>query len=172
MPPCGAGRCVALPLNGLNFAITAMVAPRLARACKNRGGMTRRAWIAAAALTASCGRNSAPLGLLRENAAGGWRRTALREMPVSEAPDPVPRNAVMRLEAAQYEGPGKLEARVYELNSAEVGSTLAQRWRPSADTVFFSRGRYFVVVKWQQAERGALREFVRELEGEIQRGKS
>ena len=41
---------------------------------------------------------------------------------------------------------------------------LAQRWRPSADTVFFYRGRYFVVVKWQQADRKALQEFVRELE--------
>ena len=45
--------------------------------------------------------------------------------------------------------------------------TLTQRWRPSADTVFFSRGRYFVVIKWQQAERTALRSFVRELEGSI-----
>ena len=129
--------------------------------------MTRRVSIVAAALAVSCGRNSAPLRLLPETVAGGWRRTGLREISVSDAPDPVPRNAVTRLEAAQYEGPGKLEARVYELSSAEVGTTLAQRWRPSADTVFFSRGRYFVVVKWQQAERNALREFVRTLEGEM-----
>jgi hypothetical protein len=45
-----------------------------------------------------------------------------------------------------------------------VGLDLAQRWRPSADTVFFQQGRYFVVVKWQQADRKALQEFVRELE--------
>src|ERR1035438_4701839 len=49
----------------------------------------------------------------------------------------VPRTSVERLEVASYEGPGKLEARVYALTSPEVGVDLAQRWRPSADTVFF-----------------------------------
>jgi hypothetical protein len=53
---------------------------------------------------------------------------------------------------------------LYELSSPGVGLDLAQRWRPSADTVFFYRDQYFVVVKWQQADRGALQEFVRELE--------
>jgi hypothetical protein len=110
------------------------------------------------------------MGLLHETAAGGWRRASLRRTPVSEAPDPVPRSAVKHLETADYTGPGKLEARVYELSSAAVGVSLAQRWRPSADTVFFSRGRYFVVIKWQQAEREALRSFVRELEGRIPAG--
>lgn len=133
-------------------------------------GMTQRAWISLVSLLAlagACRETTTPLGLLPETVAGGWRRTSLRETPVAEAPDPVPRNAVTRLETAQYEGPGKLEARIYELTSAEVGVTLAERWRPSADTVFFSHGRYFVVIKWQQAERGALRDFVRELEGRM-----
>ena len=71
---------------------------------------------------------------------------------------------MQRVETASYEGAGKLEARVYELASAGVGLDLAQRWRPSADTVFFNRGRYFVVVKWEQAERKALQEFVKETE--------
>jgi hypothetical protein len=72
--------------------------------------------------------------------------------------------SVERLQVAAYEGPGKLEARVYELSSPGVGLALMQRWRPSADTVFFYQGRYFVVVKWQQADRKALEEFVRELQ--------
>jgi hypothetical protein len=74
---------------------------------------------------------------------------------------------VERLAVASYEGPGKLQARVYVLSSPAVGVDLAQRWRPSADTVFFYRDRYFVVVKWQSAERKALEEFVRELEGKL-----
>jgi len=133
-------------------------------------GMTQRAWIAAAGLmilAAACRENTTPLSLLPPDVAGGWRRTSLSQTPVSDAPDPVPRSAVTRLETAEYSGPGKLEARVYELTSPEVGTTLAQRWRPSADTVFFSRGRYFVVVKWQQADRTALRDFVRALEMSI-----
>ena len=132
-------------------------------------GMRYRAWMLAnlIALAGACRENTAPLGLLPEEVAGGWRRTNLRQTPVSEAPDPVPRSAVTRLETAEYAGPGRLEARVYELTSPQVGVTLSQRWRPSADTVFFPRGRYFVVIKWQQADRNALRNFVRELEREI-----
>jgi hypothetical protein len=133
--------------------------------------MTLRAGFALAALIALAGAcretATAPLDLLPQNVAGGWRRASLRQTPVSEAPDPVPRNAVTRVETAEYTGPGKLEARVYELTSPEVGVTLSQRWRPSADTVFFSRGRYFVVINWQQADRSALKDFVRELEGRI-----
>jgi hypothetical protein len=97
--------------------------------------------------------------------AGVWQRTAARETPVSEA---VPRNSVQRLLTASYAGPGKLEARAYELSTPAVGLTLAQRWRPSADTVYFNRGRYFVVVKWQEADRGALQAFLRALEERIQ----
>ena len=93
----------------------------------------------------------------------------MHQTPVSESPDPVPRSAVSQLEIAAYDGPGKLEARVYELTSPDVGATLMQRWRPSADTVFFAQGRFFAVVKWQQADRAALQEFVRELEAEMKK---
>ena len=119
-------------------------------------------------LSPAC-RDSTPLRLLPETAAGGWRRTSLQETPVSEAPDPVPRTEVTRLETGEYEGPGKLEARVYELSSPEVGASLTQRWRPSADTVFFTQGRYFVVVKWQQADRAALQKFVSDVESRMKK---
>jgi hypothetical protein len=127
--------------------------------------MSRRNWIWLALALGACGSNAPlPADLLPETVAGVWHRAATRDLPVSDAPDPVPRTSVERLQVTAYEGPGKLEARVYELSSPGVGLDLAQRWRPSADTVFFYRGRYFVVVKWQQADRKALEEFVRELE--------
>jgi len=108
-----------------------------------------------------------PPNLFPAQAAGGWRLVVKRAVPVSEAPDPVPRNEIGQLQEGLYEGPGKLAARVYVLSSATVGQVLSQRWRPSADTVFFSRGRFFVVVKWQAAERQALESFIRELEGKL-----
>ena len=127
--------------------------------------MTRRVWLSMAALLAGCGgRSEMPSGLFPESAAGGWRRGAVRDLAASDSPDPVPRNEVELLRQADYDGPGKLQARVYQLRSAQVSSVLAQRWRPSADTVFFDVGRYFVVVKWQAADRKALQEFVREVE--------
>lgn len=124
----------------------------------------RAALVLLAALSACQKTAPLPPGLFPAIEANVWRRTALAEVPASEAPDPVPRTSVERLAVASYEGPGKIEARVYALTSPEVGLDLAQRWRPSADTVFFYRGRYFVVVKWQEADRKALEAFVRALE--------
>jgi hypothetical protein len=129
--------------------------------------MTRRMWVSLAFLLAACRTSAPPLDLFPPTAANVWRRIALRDTPVSESPDPVPRTAVKSLRTAAYEGPGKLEARAYELDSATVGVTLSQRWQPSADTIFFSRGRYFMVVKWQSADRQALQEFVQDLQNRL-----
>jgi hypothetical protein len=130
--------------------------------------MTRRNWIVLTLALSGCGKEAElPPDLFPETVAGVWRRGEMRDMPVSESPDPVPRNEVERLREAAYEGPGKLQARVYQLRSAAVGSLLAQRWRPSADTVFFDVGRYFVVVKWQAADRKALQQFLKELETKL-----
>jgi hypothetical protein len=131
--------------------------------------MTRRRSIAAIACLAgpfaAC-RPAAelPPNLFPENAAGGWRRISMSDLPASESPDPVPRTAVDRLVTASYNGPGKLDARVYALSSEADSLELMQRWRPSADTVFFNQGRLFVVIKWQSADRKLLQEFVTELE--------
>lgn len=117
------------------------------------------------AVLAACGGTRGPrVEPFPEDVAGGWRRKERREVPVSEAPDPVPRTSVRSVEIATYEGPGKLEARAYELTSKGVGLDLAQRWRPSSDTVFFWTGEYFVVVKWQEADRSALQAFTHEVE--------
>ena len=129
--------------------------------------MDRRNWLWLAVVLGAC-TGGAPLpDLFPNNVAGVWRRTALANPPLSSAPDPVPRSAVNRLQTATYEGPGKLEVRAYELDSPAVALDLVQRWRPSADTVFFYRGRFFVVVKWDQAERKSLEAFVRELEARL-----
>ena len=39
-----------------------------------------------------------------------------------------------------------------------------QRWTPRADTVFFYRDRFFVVVQWQTADKKALQAFMSALE--------
>jgi hypothetical protein len=140
------------------------------RVAESEGNMKRRNWLAAAAGwgAVECHKSAAlPRNVFPETAAGGWRRVDLRQLSASEAPDPVPRNEIDSLLIASYEGPGKLDARLYVLASDVVGLELSQRWKPSADTVFFSRGPYFVVVKWQAAERTALKAFVSEVEKSI-----
>jgi hypothetical protein len=121
-------------------------------------------WLPLAFVPGACREKAPPPELLPETVANAWRRTSLREAPVSEAPDPVPRSSVNRLQTAEYEGPGKLDVRVYELTSSAVGLDMVQRWRPSSDTLFINPGRYLVVVKWQQADRQALSEFMREMD--------
>jgi hypothetical protein len=131
--------------------------------------MTRRNWVWLALAASACREERPPLDLIPETVANVWRRSSLRETPVSEAPDPVPRTSVKRLQIAESECPGKLEARVYELTSSAVGLDMVQRWRPSADTVFFNPGRFLVVVKWQQADRKALQEFLKDMERRLAR---
>jgi hypothetical protein len=127
--------------------------------------MTRRFCLSFAAALAACGEKATlPPGLFPPTVNGVWNRTGLRDLPVDESPDPVPRTAVEQIRTAAYKGPGELQARVYVLNSAEVGAALGTRWRPSADTIFFNYGRYFVVIKWQSADRKALQGFVAELQ--------
>jgi hypothetical protein len=115
---------------------------------------------------AACGKKAEfPPDLFPETMDGGWHRTATGD--AAGSPDPVPRSEVEQTRTGTYEGPGKVEARVYQLTSASMGLDLAQRWRPSADTVFFNQGIFFVVVKWQAADRKALQQFVRELETKL-----
>jgi len=126
--------------------------------------MRRRDWLWLSAGLVACGRSAPPPNLFPSTVAGVWRRTEMREVSAGDAPDPVPRTVINRLQEASYQGPGKLEARIYELESPGVALDQVQRWRPSADTVFFYRDQYFVVIKWQDADRKALNAFVAELE--------
>jgi hypothetical protein len=66
----------------------------------------------------------------------GMASHCLEHLPVSDAPDPVPRSAVDEFPSPTYEVPGKLEARAYALDSPALRLELVARWSPSADTVF------------------------------------
>jgi hypothetical protein len=125
--------------------------------------MTRRAVCALLLAVAACGKRENAIDPFPETVAG-WKRTALREIPLAEAPDPVPRANTRKILAAAYDGSGKIEARAYELTSSEIGLDIAQRWHSAPDTVFFWAQHWFVVVAWQQADRKALQDFTRALE--------
>jgi hypothetical protein len=50
---------------------------------------------------------------------------------------------------------------LYEAQVSGTAFEMTQQWRAAPNTVFFDKGRYFVVVKWEQADRKALTAFVR-----------
>jgi hypothetical protein len=125
--------------------------------------MRRRAAVALLLGCAACAKREPPAEAFPETLAG-WTRTSLRELPVADSPDPIPKESVRRAQTATYEGQGKIEARAYELKRQEIGLDIAQRWRQAADSVFFWARSYFVVVSWKDADRKALQEFTRALE--------
>jgi hypothetical protein len=126
--------------------------------------MRPRFLLACALALAACRPTATPMPDLFTEVAGAWHRTSLRELPPSLAPDSVPAAAIERIRAATYEGPGKLEARMYQLTSAAVALDVVQRWRPSPDTVFFYHDRFLVLIQWHTADRKALQEFIGALE--------
>lgn len=166
-PGGGAAAALAFPRAGLYFAIAAMVASVAPLALRGTiESMTRRWWIPSALSLTGCGQKpQLPAGLFPQQAPGGWTLVEARDVPASEAPDPVPRNSIDRLRAATYKsGDAEVDARVYLLTSPDIGSALGARWRPSAETVFFDHGPYFAVIKWQGADRKSLQAFVADLQ--------
>ena len=99
--------------------------------------MTRRHCIWILIGLAGCRRSEAPLTVLPESLAEGWTRVALEERPPESAPSMVTRPGLRRIWDARYEGPGKMEVRIYEMASPALSVDLVQRWPPAADTVFF-----------------------------------
>ena len=126
--------------------------------------MMRRAISAGLLALASCRRAPAPMPDIFTEVVGAWHRTSVSELPLPAAPGFVPPAAIERIRAASYEGPGKLDARVYQLTSPAVALDVVQRWTPAPGTVFFYNGRFFVLIQWQTADRKALQEFVAALE--------
>ena len=125
--------------------------------------MTRRIWLSLIFLLSACVRRD-PVPDLFTETIGQWHRTSQREVAPSQAPDLLPPSTVRQIRIATYDGPGKLEARLYRVTSSAVALDLVQRWPPSTDTIFFYEREFVVVVKWHEADRRALQEFVRELE--------
>ncbi len=122
--------------------------------------------MAAVMMVAACGEKPhMPANLFPSTVAGGWMLTEIHDVGAADTPDPLPCNSIEQIRAATYKmGTAEIDARVYLLSSAEVGAALGARWRPSADTVFFDRGEYFVVVKWQGADRQSIQQFVADLQ--------
>jgi hypothetical protein len=80
---------------------------------------------------------------------------------------PPPKPTIQRAFEAAYEGAGRLTVDLYEAEVSGTAFEMTQHWRASPDTVFFDKGRYFVVVRWERADRQALTAFVRALQKKL-----
>jgi hypothetical protein len=130
--------------------------------------MTRLRFALALAMITLCACSKRPIPEVFTESIADFHRTAQGEAPVSQPPDAIPAKGIDQIRTATYEGPGKLDVRVYALANSAVALDVVQRWKPAADTVFFYSDRFVVVIKWQSAERKALQNFVGELEKRFQ----
>ena len=124
--------------------------------------MTRRYWTVCALVWSAC--SQPPRGaesLLPASLGGAWQRKSLRDI----AP---PKPSVVRAFEADYEGAGRVTVDLYEAKVSGTAFEMTQHWRAAPNTVFFDKGRYFVVVKWERADRQALTAFVRGLQKELE----
>ena len=124
--------------------------------------MTRRYCIALALVGSACSRSPRSAETLLPASVGGvWQRRSLRDIAT-------PKRTIVRAFEAGYEGDGKpagkLTVNLYEARVSGTAFEMTQHWRAAPDTVVFDKGRRFVVVKWEQADRKALTAFVRALQ--------
>ena len=120
--------------------------------------MIRRYWIVPALVWSACSQPPRSAEALLPASVGGvWQRKSLRDI----AP---PKPSVVRAFEAGYEGAGKLTVDLYEAKVSGTAFEMTQHWRAAPNTVVFDEGRCFVVVQWVQADRKALRAFVRALQ--------
>jgi hypothetical protein len=117
--------------------------------------MTRRYWIVLALVLSACSQPPRTAAtLLPASVSGVWQRKSLHGIPP-------PKPTILRAFEADYEGAGKVTIDLYEAQGSGTAFEMTQHWRAVPNTVFFDKGRYFVVVKWVQADRKALTAFVR-----------
>ena len=116
---------------------------------------------------AACGRKPVTMPDLFPETIGAWHRIAASDLTAATAPDGIDASLEEQSRSATYEGPGKLDARAYQLTSSAIALDLVQRWHATADTVYFYQDRFFVVLKWQTADRKSLQEFVAALDARL-----
>ena len=117
-------------------------------------------WILVALGLCACRTAPDAGSLLPAGIAGEWQRTSLDSIPPSQP-------KVERAFEAVYQGRGHVTVDLYETKSPGVAFEMTQHWREAADSVFFDKGVYFVVVSWRETDRQALKAFIRELQREL-----
>ena len=125
---------------------------------------SRRGLLGVALLLAGCGKPGGRQNLLPETVGSQWRRASLGGITTSGLQPPLTASTVKRGQSAQYDGPGKVDVMLYELSSSAAALDAVQRWRAEANSIFFYRDEFFVVVHYDAAaDRQALNAFVRDL---------
>ena len=99
-----------------------------------------------------------------ESAAFGWQLKSLNKTEPSSAPPTVQQLGFRESWRAEYRGPGTVHVDLYRLKAEAAGLEMMQRWRAEANSVAFFNRHYFVVVRWESADRAALTALVGALE--------
>lgn len=99
--------------------------------------------------------------------AGVWKLEGVDRFDAGKAPEVVRKIGTRGWWSAAYEGAGSATVEMYALSRPAAGLEMVQQWQPVADTAVWYTPRYFVVVRWKNAERAAISALIRELEKEF-----
>ena len=128
--------------------------------------MRRHCVFSLALLFAACAQSPAAPSF-PSSLAGMWKLKGVRKFEPAAAPELVRRIGTRAWWSAAYEGPGEVTVEAYALFGPPGGLEMAQEWRPVADAVVWYTPRYFVIVRWKNAEPPAVKAIVRELENQL-----
>ena len=81
--------------------------------------------------------------------------------------DEIPAAQIADAASATYEGPGKLDVRLYRLTSEPAGLDVVQRRRPTPETIFLWQHQYFLVVDWPVAKQSEMQDALKILEDRL-----
>jgi hypothetical protein len=102
--------------------------------------------------------------VLPQTLADVWTLQSSQAKPAATAPEMVQAIGTRGWTAASYQGPGKVDLAIYQLTSEPGGLEMVQKWRPQANTVVFYTDRYFVVVKYDAADRAPVTALITSLQ--------
>jgi len=121
-------------------------------------------------LLGACKQGAAP-PVFPSSVSDAWRLKSSQSFAADSAPELIRKIGTRGWWRAGYEGPGSATIELYELTATPGGLEMVQKWRPAADAVVWYTPRYFVVVKWQSADRAAVGVLIRSLEKQFQEQK-
>lgn len=125
--------------------------------------MKYRHWILSLFALSACTR-SLPPPVFPPAVAGVWKLKSSQAMALASAPELVRKMGARRGWSAAYEGPGSVKFELYELKVPGVGLEIVQRWQPVADAVVWYTPHYFIVARWQSADRESVKLLIRSIQ--------
>lgn len=129
--------------------------------------MSNRSVLVLLLLLTGCAKHSGDLtDVLPVEVQRAWTLKQTNNIAVDQAPELVRSLGLRRALVAQYEGNGRIDVRVFEMNVETSAFELMQKWRQNDDLAAY-KGSYFLVASADGPDRATLSAFLQALRDTI-----